>query len=511
MTGESKDFWNEEEGKCFNGVTIEGKLMNKKERKAKHRALKPISKKHPEFELAYDMMLGIRTVVGRAEATQSLMENQFSMQNNKVKKLPDLASQFQDDFVDQMSPEQFSECFSYRFPNKGSKCTPPHYMKSFKFKDYCPHIFKMLRQMFDIDPTDYQMELCGNFQYLEFISNSKSGQFFFYSHDQRYMVKTMTKTESKLLRKILPQYYGYIRKHPWSLLTKYFGMHRVKPHRRKKIYFLIMGSVFFSKPGLEIHEQYDLKGSTVGRRSQKNETMKKDLDLIESGTFVQIGRERAKMFRMQIQMDTDFLRKNQIMDYSLLLGIHHRDRDARTYKSTKSLSPAPRHSEKDKIPKHPVYVDWCSKSEEVLISMTNTQQISQPTKKPKPTLVQLNQSQHYKFTNPLTRRFIIPEMINDTEVRSSEAREEVSDEAPKNPFTSNYGGMFFQDLQTGRLGNKIYFVGIIDILQKYNRHKRLENFVKSRMNDSEAISSVDPNSYSRRFNRFFTSDHSSGT
>jgi len=455
------------------------------------------------------MMLGIRTVVGRAEATQSLLEDRYLKQNKKVKKVRDLTSQFKEDFVDHITPERFRECFSYRFPNKGSKFTPPHYMKSFKFKDYCPHIFKMLRQMFDIDPIDYQMELCGNFQYLEFISNSKSGQFFFYSHDQRYMVKTMTKTESKLLRKILPQYYAYIRKHPWSLLTKYFGMHRVKPHRRKKIYFLIMGSVFFSKHGLEIHEQYDLKGSTTGRRAQKNETMKKDLDLIKSGTFVNIGRERAKMFRSQIQMDTDFLRKNRIMDYSLLLGIHHRDENASTSeaKHGSGAQKQRRHSEIDKSPRYPLYHNspkGCSKSLDMIIKDTDVEQIPNIRKKQKRALVNFNQNQHYKFTNPLTRKFIIPEMINNDEVRSTEANEHASDEALKNPFTSQCGGMLYKDEKTSRLGNTIYFVGIIDILQQYNRHKRLEHFVKSRMNDSEAISSVDPNLYSRRFNRFLS-------
>jgi len=71
------------EEKPNNGTNIEGEVMNKKERKAKHKALKPISKKHPEFELAYDMMLGIRTVVGRIEATQLDLEDSFSLQNKK--------------------------------------------------------------------------------------------------------------------------------------------------------------------------------------------------------------------------------------------------------------------------------------------------------------------------------------------------------------------------------------------------------------------------------------------
>lgn len=314
----------EGEGKCSK-YPQHDEVMDKRTRKAKHKALKPISKKHPEFELAYDMMLGIRTVVGRVEASQFELEDSFSIQNlEKHTETELLSNRFKKDFVHQIPPEHFSDNYNFRFPKVGGKFTPPHYMKSFKFKDYCPQIFKMLRQMFNIDPVNYQMKLCGNFHLLEFMSNSKSGEFFFYTHDQRYMVKTMTKTESKFLRKILPQYYSYIRKHPHTFLTKYFGMHRVKPHRRRKIYFLIMGSVFFSKEGLEIHERYDLKGSTSGRRAGQSECMMKDLDFIDKGIHIKIGRKKAKMFMNQIKLDTDFLRKLGIMDYSLLLGIHHK-------------------------------------------------------------------------------------------------------------------------------------------------------------------------------------------
>ena len=38
----------------------------------------------------------------------------------------------------------------------------------------------------------------GDFNYIEVIANSKSGQFFFYSHDGKYMIKTQTKEESLL-------------------------------------------------------------------------------------------------------------------------------------------------------------------------------------------------------------------------------------------------------------------------------------------------------------------------
>lgn len=48
-----------------------------------------------------------------------------------------------------------------------------------------------LRFLFLTDPSlpsmqaEYMVSLCGDFNYIEFISNSKSGQFFFYSHDGR--------------------------------------------------------------------------------------------------------------------------------------------------------------------------------------------------------------------------------------------------------------------------------------------------------------------------------------
>jgi 1-phosphatidylinositol-4-phosphate 5-kinase len=68
--------------------------------------------------------------------------------------------------------------------NKPPHRTPPHHLAhEFKFKDYAPKIFHRLRQLFGIDSASYMLSVCGNYNYLEFMSNSKSGQFFFYTHD----------------------------------------------------------------------------------------------------------------------------------------------------------------------------------------------------------------------------------------------------------------------------------------------------------------------------------------
>ena len=125
------------------------------------------------------------------------------------------------------------------FPVHGSAATgtPPHALPHpFKFKDYAPAVFSQLRERFAIDPLHYLKSLGGAYRFIEFNSNSKSGSFFFYSHDGAFMIKTQSKAESKFLRRILAHYYQHVLTHPYTYLTKFYGMHRIKmPHLRKTL------------------------------------------------------------------------------------------------------------------------------------------------------------------------------------------------------------------------------------------------------------------------------------
>ncbi len=100
-----------------------------KTQKTKHRK---INKQHPEFELTYDMMLGIRTVVGKTEAQAH----------------------------GQLTPADFDATIKLKFPGKGSMITPAHQMRDFKFKDYSPEVFRLIREKFNINPADYLMCRC---------------------------------------------------------------------------------------------------------------------------------------------------------------------------------------------------------------------------------------------------------------------------------------------------------------------------------------------------------------
>ena len=156
---------------------------------------------------------------------------------------------------------------------------------------------------------------------MEFISNSKSGQFFFYSHDGRYMIKTQTKEENKFMKRILPHYYKYMSENPSTLLVKIFGMHRVKMyHLNRKIHFVIMASVFDTTE--VIHQIYDLKGSLIGRSATEAERANggvlKDNDLVDDEVKFHLGNKKPS-FIQQLKRDTEFLATLNIMDYSLLV------------------------------------------------------------------------------------------------------------------------------------------------------------------------------------------------
>lgn len=60
-------------------------------------------------------------------------------------------------------------------------------------------ISRTLRKLFKVDAADYMLSLCGNDALRELSSPGKSGSFFYLTHDDRYMIKTMKKAEVKVL------------------------------------------------------------------------------------------------------------------------------------------------------------------------------------------------------------------------------------------------------------------------------------------------------------------------
>ncbi|XP_069338540.1 phosphatidylinositol 5-phosphate 4-kinase type-2 beta isoform X3 [Eulemur rufifrons] len=147
----------------------------------------------------------------------------------------------------------------------------------FKFKEYCPMVFRNLRERFGIDDQDYQfiVECHGN-----------------------------------------------------TLLPQFLGMYRLTVDG-VETYMVVTRNVFSHR--LNVHRKYDLKGSTVAREASDKEKAKdlptfKDNDFLNEGQKLHVGEESKKNFLEKLKRDVEFLAQLKIMDYSLLVGIHDVDR-----------------------------------------------------------------------------------------------------------------------------------------------------------------------------------------
>lgn len=158
---------------------------------------KVIDGEHELYTLSIAVMIGVRTSISRT--------------NTELNSGPGHRW---------VRPFDFSVAEKYEFRPRGGSMTPPHMLAhTFKFKDYAPIPFAYLRRMFGINEFDFLFSVCGNANFIEFISNAKSGQFFFYSSDGRYMIKTVTNAESKFLRRSTYANYSIFLLPPCTALT----------------------------------------------------------------------------------------------------------------------------------------------------------------------------------------------------------------------------------------------------------------------------------------------------
>ena len=252
---------------------------------------------HVNWVTAYNMLTGIRFTVSRTNA------------------------KLDRDLTDQ----DFDARHKFSFDITGNELTPSA-KYDFKFKDYAPWVFRHLRAKFGLDPADYLISLTSKYILSELGSPGKSGSFFYFSRDYKYIIKTIHHAEHKLLRKILRDYYAHIEKNPNTLISQFYGLHRVKIPYGRKIHFVVMNNLF--PPHRDIHQTFDLKGSTIGRDFKEEELEKnpratlKDLNWLRRNYHLEFGPEKKELFIAQMERDVALLQKLKIMDYSLLVGIH---------------------------------------------------------------------------------------------------------------------------------------------------------------------------------------------
>ena len=114
--------------------------------------------------------------------------------------------------------------------------------------------------------------------------SGKSGSFFFFSHDRQFIIKTMKDAELKALKRILPDYVGYLKRNPYSMLVKIYGMFTLKRPLMKPIKVMLMENTIQAQNPERLMAIYDLKGSSHGRKTKgiikPSSTVQKDLDFL---------------------------------------------------------------------------------------------------------------------------------------------------------------------------------------------------------------------------------------
>lgn len=368
-----------------------------------------VSEGHVNFIIAYNMLTGIRVAVSRCSGIMKpLTINDFRF----TKKL----------------------AFDYH----GNELTPSS-QYAFKFKDYCPEVFRELRALFGLDPADYLMSLTSKYILSELNSPGKSGSFFYFSRDYKYIMKTIHHAEHCHLRKMLRDYYCHVKDNPDTLISQFYGLHRVKMPisfknkiKHRKIYFIVMNNLF--PPHLDVHTIFDLKGSTFGRLTNYNtkssdKPILKDLNWLQEERSIQFGPLKKKFFLHQLKRDIEFLSRLNIMDYSLLFGIHDME------------------LEKDLIIKDEIDI--------------------------RDNEIKRNSMKVHEYPLSMILRF----------------------------FQQDEGGIRASDYLNRDL-NQIYYIGIIDCLTNYSIVKRLETFWRGLNHDLKVISAVPPKDYGERFYQF---------
>uniref|UniRef100_M8CE12 Phosphatidylinositol 4-phosphate 5-kinase n=1 Tax=Aegilops tauschii TaxID=37682 RepID=M8CE12_AEGTA len=420
------------------------KLSRRQSRAAKDvkRPGEMIIKGHRSYDLMLCLQLGIRYTVGKITPIQR-REVQAS------------------DFGPKAS-------FWMNFPTKGTRLTPAHRAVDFKWKDYCPVVFSFrnLREMFKLDTADYMISISGSDEFRELSSPGKSGSMFFLSQDDRFMIKTLRKSEVQVLLRMLRDYYRHVHTYDNTLVTKFFGLHRVKPSSGQKFRFVVMGNMFCTE--LRIHQRFDLKGSSLGRSTDK------------------------------IEIDSEFLKNQGIMDYSLLLGFHYRARQSlvrggslpETILQDNKLAVL---SEQDAMEDDSAYNDY---REGLVLVQRGSNQEGKVAVGPHIRGSRLRSSsacyEEVDLLLPGTARLIFCYCWLQIQLGvNMPARAEKQEKQEKD------GGKSLRQVY-----DVVLYIGIIDILQEYSMRKKVEHAYKSVKYNPLSISVVEPRFYSERFLNF---------
>ena len=397
----------------------------------------------------------------------------------------------------------------------------------FSFIDIEPSIFNMLRSCYGIDVhkyrTSFRIRNAADIEssgMLEKFTEGKSGSFFYFTRDFKYIIKTITDEEERFLQKIAYKYYDHMKNNPNSLIVRFFGLHKVRLAREQRfITVVVMENIFHTPDQFKMHERYDLKGSKVGRRSVKKTSKVrreykgtlKDLDL--GDRKIHVGVDSKAQLMGQLRRDVEFLIQCKVMDYSLLLGIHYHNAEEKAGRRVERKGSVRGLGDDFVDLEIKNMSEKCAGTVDIPMRERLSSDKSSGYNTRSNTLDSVSETPQY---HPRVLHSHVSPMI-ETQFQSS-TQEQIA------WFREDFGGLrststlhplYREELQlhTPSSSNDLkidmgagvppatYYFGIVDILQQYNLHKKAEYHWKTKVacKDRHGISCVNEREYGERF------------
>ena len=128
-------------------------------------------------------------------------------------------------------------------------------------------------------------------------------------------MKTIPEREFRSLQTILANYMSHMNKYPDSMITTFFGMHKIEWGNygscggKQTRYLIVMGNLF---KDWTVGDRFDLKGSTQGRTYLKNGKFYEDLTTRNKQTAMKDNdfREHVK----QLEIVEHFQNERSLLD-----------------------------------------------------------------------------------------------------------------------------------------------------------------------------------------------------
>ena len=168
--------------------------------------------------------------------------------------------------------------------------------------EYAPDVFAHMRAMDNHEISDLKHSLAPNApENIKKIFKAgegmgKSGSFFFFSHDDEFLIKTMTNDDFAAFKKLFKAYFEHINRYKDSMLARIYGVYSVQMDDQDPVYLILMGN---SKKCDDdyIKKCYDLKGSMVNRFVKGDEEKMKGTAVLKDQNLLNLRKkEKAMMF-----------------------------------------------------------------------------------------------------------------------------------------------------------------------------------------------------------------------